>query len=167
MGKIKFLRVVTNGTVIPNEEIMELSSLNNVYWLNSNYSIGKGNIVHNLLSERCKVYTAEGFEWVDLGVPGKSLNQEAKRNETFRTCFIRNCVAFVDGELFRCPRCYIVKNNKMLELEPHSHISFSTVENDIEKKLNEFYSLEQLVSCDFCNMKENRRIIPAAEQLSL
>ena len=64
---------------------MELSSLNNVYWLNSNYSIGKGKIVHNLLSERCKVYTAEGCEECGNGYKGRLaihevllINQEIK-----------------------------------------------------------------------------------------
>ena len=106
--------------------------------------------------------------WKDLGVisdkPKKYSNPEIKEN--FAKCWLRDCCAYMNGKLYRCTRSYGLVNNIGINLEEEC-IDFDKINTKKELKtcLKEFYGLEYLTACYWCNDIKQRKDIKAGIQL--
>ena len=176
-GKIGYIRLVTNGTIFPDENILKyfhhpkLSLLISNYdkALNNNAKENKLKLIDYFEKNKLKYFLPEGFNWIDLGTPQelKQKNTEQLR-ETFNTCFIRNCISLFDGVLYRCPRAYAIA-----ELFPpprkwhNEYIKISEIKSkhDMRKKLKNFYTIDYLDACNYCVNNEDRIEIESAIQL--
>lgn len=170
-NKVQFLRIVTNGTVVPAKDVLQLCAENDIYILLSDYSKCSDNILrtkNKLITKMnevgCNYWSDGNFNWIDLGQPKKS-SSTCEREEKFKTCFIRNCVSFSNGKLYRCPRCYAIEHNVWEILDEEAVISFESAVENIEEKLQKFYTVKCINACDYCNESKDRKEIKVAEQL--
>lgn len=181
-GRILYLRIVTNGTVLPTDETLRFCAENQIYILISDYSkVLNDNMKENrrklfdkMNEYACSYYYWEGTEWIDLGIPSKNYSvllngmEENERENRFNGCFVRDCVSFFEGKLYRCPRCYILTNNEWSDLNENEVIDFNVAlksDREFMKKIFKFYNLTSLKACSLCNGVEERQEIEAAIQI--
>lgn len=174
IGKIGYIRIVTNGTIYPDEKIREILCRPDILVLISNYHENVKaqseckKLIDFLQQNQCNYYFPESMEWVDLGIPGNKQNLNPKEMKvSFETCFARDCVGIYEGRLYHCPRSYALENmGKLIPLEKEC-ISFPDItgREELAKRLQDFYSLEYLSACAYCKTPENRKIVVAAEQI--
>lgn len=181
-GKIQYLRIVTNGTIVPSVETLQLCADNNIYILISDYS----NVFNKKMEEnremllkklddyRCKYYFGKDASWIDLGIPNKEhfmlaaeQIEEDERVKRFNNCFIRDCVACFEGKLYRCPRVYVAESNKWCAVNENEVIDFNKIDDkdNLKIKMKQFYSLTSLKTCALCNEVKFRKQIEPAIQL--
>lgn len=170
-GKIGYVRVVTNGTILPSEEILNkfknpkfsilISNYDNV--LTESQTNNKQKLIEYLENNNINYFSPTGFKWIDLGTPKKG----TPPLQAFSTCFLRNCVLFVEGKIYRCPRSFVLDNNSMQKMRDCEMIDFNEIKNkkELKKKLYEFYSADYINACQWCNNENSRNIVEPAIQL--
>lgn len=180
-GKILYLRIVTNGTVVPDKETLKLCAENNIYILISDYNSvlnnkmkeNRLNLLHDMDACGCKYYFGKDASWIDLGIPNKeclasieSVNED-ELMKRFNSCFIRDCVAFFEGQLYRCPRVYVMEANNWCSAAENEKIDFNRVcsEEELSRKIRRFYSVSGLRTCALCNAVKCRKQIKPAIQM--
>lgn len=174
-GKIGYIRLVTNGTVFPDEKLQKMLCNPNILILVSNYGDRLTDrqaetyqkFIAFLKEHNCKYYEPE-MEWTDLGVPkGKKELNEQQRKASFSSCFIRDCAGIYEGNLYHCPRVYALENMGMECSKGDEVVRFDEIHSreEMREKLERFYEVEELSACQWCNVPEERVGIPAAEQI--
>lgn len=172
-GKIGYIRVVTNGTIFPNENVLKYFHFKHIFLLISEYGkvlneaslCNKNKLIDYFRNNNLKYYSPSDFLWTDLGTPDTPHNKEIKDlKNTFNTCFVRNCVSLFDGTIYRCPRAYAISKKCTPRPEEIIEISKIKSKNDMRKKLKSFYSIDYLSACDFCLDDSQRTKVEAAIQ---
>ncbi len=174
--KIGYLRIVTNGTILISDDIIETCSNNEVFLVISDYSIvfdknkikKRNKLIERLDLHGCKYFFAKDAEWTDLGTLGEKNNYTKEElDKVFETCFVHDCAGFFEGKLYRCPRCFVIEKNNVDHLKKNEVIDFTltkTVEK-INQEIRAFYGLTSLSACNYCLAPQNRKRIKAASQL--
>lgn len=174
-GKIGFIRIVTNGTIYPNERLQKVLCNPNILILISDYEHvlnekqceNYKRFIAFLEENHCK-YFAIKMEWTDLGVPGQraELTEDMAR-EWFETCFVKDCAGIYDGNLYHCPRTYTLENRGDAIPKADEVIRFEEVtsKEEMKERLDRFYMLDNLSTCAWCKAPGGRKSIPSAEQV--
>lgn len=175
-GKIGFIRIVTNGTICPDERVFELLKHMRVYVLISEYGEvlnthqkeNKKKLIEQLERYECKYYMAENFEWINLGRMDDSPKVcTAELEKRFKYCFAKNCVGIYGTKMYHCSRAYALQNSKGICPNEEEFINFGEISSkeELQKRLEKFYSLDSLSSCRYCNPCEERYLINPAIQV--
>lgn len=178
-GKIKYLLLVTNGTIFPSEKVLKYFQHPNLYLFISNYPLEKFQNESFLNNRKklldyaeknlCNKYEMPNdFKWFDYGDLKDSYKRNNKElNKCYDACMFKNCSGLYDGVLYKCGRVYTVSKLKNVNLNKDEYIDFSTIKtkNEIKKRLKQFYSVKFSKACDYCSDIDKRLPIEPAEQL--
>jgi hypothetical protein len=156
--KIRHLQVITNGTIVPAEEILGWCTGKKIRVLISDY---KGKVYYERLISalrrrgvRHKVLHP-GY-WRSYGglSPRNRLKEELSR--VFTGCRVPNCRSFLNGEFHLCPRSSAGMD---LGIVPRRNEDFVSVRNDIDIRLNlkRLLGKRYISACNYC---DNSRIFP-------
>ena len=173
--KIEKIRVVTNGTIIPNEETLKALKLPKVVvqlncYMNAYYEkvdeivtiFEKNGIKYQLLKK-------EGTEWMDYGNLEHRGRSEKELEEQFSKCRI-DCRSLFNGKIFYCPRS---GHGMDLNLLPHTEQDYvDLMDSQLSRKELRYrifelmFEKKYIEACNHCNKGTNNcKIIPAGEQL--
>ena len=171
--KIGSIIVVTNGTIYPDERILETLISKKVILGFSMYDL-KDDTNRKKLLEYCKKHRIKihkrSENWQDFGDFRRKRNyNQAELKTCFTTCFLRNCVQFNEGVLFRCTKTRLLLDQKIAKPDKTEYIKIKEIKSyaDLHRKLRKFYSLPYLKACDYCNFGELRAEIPMGIQLNM
>jgi len=175
--QFKQINILTNGTVIPSKELLEICRENNIFFIIGDYGEKRSvkiNDVKRLLDEygikyRCDTYHGSDQYyngWIDFG---EFKAQNLSREDLFQKaskCFQSGKMArTMNGKLFKCT----------IQMAQIRHIPLVRDEyvdlHDTSKSLGEKRALWQTIqknpvaACDYCNgfLTDGPRV-PAAEQ---
>lgn len=110
-GKIGFIRIVTNGTVYPDEKLQKTLCNPNILILVSNYkdkledrqAKTYDEFIKFLKDNNCSYYDTT-MDWTDLGTPEERVElSEGERERWFKTCFVQDCAGIYEGNLYHLP----------------------------------------------------------------
>ena len=173
VGYIGYIRIVTNGTIVPKDNVIKLLSESDVLVNISDYK-NTGNNIKKLVEifnqNNVKYFYANDFKWTDLGRPnGKKKLSYEQLSYYFETCFIKDCALFIEGKLYHCGRTYIVEKNGWDNPKDNEMIDFNTKysKESIINKILLFYSKTMLSTCAYCNEPQNSKPIESAIQCSI
>ena len=168
---IAYLRVFTNGTVLPNEDLLKTLSNPRVAVYISNYTGMMTDKMSRILSQtkesltENKISFAYGgnkkwFEFSSYSYRDDSIEELSMR---FNECFLHNCNRLHDGTLYVCPHHYA---GTRLGIIPESNTVRIHELNDSElkKALDEFKQMTYTEACKFCDMPYNAPIIIPGNQ---
>ena len=171
--KIKNVVIVTNGTLLLNDELIELLKNNKCGVYISDYgeiSIKKDELVNQLSNNNIKYQLKkDGSKWRDYGNLECRNRTKRELKKQFSKCEI-NCSSIFDGKLFYCPRNSHGTNLKKIPLRNEDYIELYN--NTLNKKqLNKrlyhfFYKYTPYIeACNYCNAGTNiLKEINAGEQ---
>ncbi len=170
-GKVGRIRVITNGTVLPPESLLEALKDPGIHVFISNYiGIGaKTNEVYALLKDAGVGVYVSTVAWLDYHHNFAGYHRSAEEMEkVYRNCR-GACHELVDGEIHLCPTS---AHGMRLGLIPRDENSFVSIRHDGSKKAKkeilrklDFLLTHQIPNaCNYC-CADSGEIIPVAEQL--
>jgi len=157
-GKILHIDVITNGTVLPPDRVLESLKHESVSVVINDY--GKLSKRTNSLLDALKhlgidFRVNKHWAWADLGgFHSRNLSQE-QLAELFAKCNFNSCTELLDGNLHRCPRSSHGTKTGLVPEYPGDFIDILdlSVTNDVlkERVRTFFYDKPFIRACDHCN----------------
>jgi organic radical activating enzyme len=142
---IRFITVYTNGTLLPNDGLLEVMAVYNVIVLITEYKglSRRAEPLRQLLDGRgITHHTIPTDYWTDCGqiFPRNRTIEELR--ETFATCCGNNLYTLCGTKLYRCP---FSANAHRLGLIPGNHIDITK-----ERSIKDFMEVDAISSCHYC-----------------
>ena len=172
-AKIRSIRVVTNGTFIPDENILDaLQSTSKVHMNISEYILpnpGKRDELLFILKERNIEFTVyKDMTWYDLGGPNLPKNDDEKLIKSrFRYCWIKRCNGILNGRFYLCARSIFLPMVRVVE---NDETDYSDLRNTVNAKngraeLKKLLRKKSVAACAYCNGTFNSPTVSAAVQI--
>lgn len=170
--RINSFRVYTNGTIIPNETVLNSLIGDNVQVRISDYEINKQkieNLIEVLEKKGVSYYVTPYSDWQNPGDLHFRNHSIEKMKDIFSRCYERNCITFYRGQLHRCPRSAHAMQLRAMPNVKDDYIDlFNWCEDDemLKKYINNFLQRNYIEACNYCDgPNRNTQHIPAAIQI--
>lgn len=174
--EVEHVNVITNGTVVPNERIMQLLSNKKFMVRISYYGVASSNYLK--LVDTCKQRGVEvrvhAQRWKDIGRALDTVSNDEETLTRFQECSQRAGAFFyvLHGKATLCP---FAANTEALKLYDAKSRDFVDLNEDFSTKnlfqsLNNLYwGVQPLTACYYCNgwLPYATKPIPVAEQYAL
>lgn len=165
-SKIRQIVIVTNGTVIPNENILRLLKKYNVLVRISDYGLFEkiAKLVAELEKYDINVRILQDMKWNDPGDISKRNRTLDERFFQYNKCiFSLRCKYLTGNKLFTCAR---IASLDMLGIYNGDDDILLIDDTLTEEKLMDFYLNENGSGCDYCDLCtiDSGEEIPAAIQ---
>jgi len=171
--KIGSVRIVTNGTFIPGEEILDALSSNTKIYVNiseyTNEGMEKRKQLMKVFENRnIKYILYENQQWSDLGSPIAPKTDDVKvLRKRFARCWMTSCNGIVEGLMYLCGRsAFLPKVYKTLNCET-DYLNLRCIKNksDGRKEIKKFLQKKVLNACGYCNGTFESNTVQPANQL--
>lgn len=183
-SRIGRLEVITNGTLVPNERLIQRMKASNARFLVDDYGPAlsvKADEIEALLKKHGATYerryngnTEKGAHcggWVDLVHFSDEPASQHEAENLFSRCLNANelrCNPVIDGKIYLCPPYEFCVRNGRIEEDPRFCIDLTDKTQSIEslrEKAREFLKINVLPSCVYCNgwLPESKRYVPARQ----
>lgn len=171
--KIRNISVYTNGTILPDEDILKALQCGKIKVHISDYKINEERIrkLTPVLDE-CHIgyFVREYDAWQDAGgVECRNYTLEQKKH-IFSGCFERNGFTFLKGRLYRCPRAAHAANLRAMPDIQEDYVDLTDYHGTGEELRRQLRNLQErtwLEGCNYCGGPDNHtQSIPAARQIS-
>ena len=167
-NKVFKIGIVTNGTVIPGDDVLSRIRNEKVFVEISDYGLLEiqAKVVNAFEKNKVNFRMFSGQEyWSDYGDPTicREKTEEELKNEYFHCFDGKKCKAF-DGE--RLYMCYHAAKMKHLGVEwDYLHDSRSLTDGDIKKNILDCYLQRYAKACNYCaEMVKDKKQIPVGKQ---
>jgi organic radical activating enzyme len=169
---IGIINIFTNGTVKPNEKLIDALCCEKVTVTVSSYSNHlsqslQSNIaatVSMLRSRGCQCYTNENKTWLDCSSFDFVDDDETALKHRFKNCVLANCQRLDRGTIYRCLHQYAgAVTGRFLDAPEAIHIhQFS--DEELARKLDRFNALPYISTCSHCQLPFDAAVVPAGVQ---
>ena len=158
--KIKSVRIATNGSIVPSQEVLGCLANSKAVVQISDYSFTQNKreeLLKALTANGVKYIFLEGQEWRDMG------EVAARKESSYEECSIKRCVSLCDGKIYLCSRTAIIAK---LGLCADEGINVGLPRREFAKELKKLYSGKYSSACMMCDGDTERaQIIKAGEQI--
>lgn len=171
-GKILHIDVITNGTLVPSNEILAAFKHKRVSVVIDDYGelSKKTGALSSLLDKRGIDYRInKHWAWADLGGFESRNLTKGQLEELFVKCNFNSCSELLDGKLYRCPRSSHGTNTAAIPKYENDFIDIldmSVADEDLKKKLKTFFYKKKFIyACDHCsgNTRDSLTLTPAEQ----
>ncbi|MBR6537467.1 MAG: 4Fe-4S cluster-binding domain-containing protein [Lachnospiraceae bacterium] len=171
--RIYTIIVITNGTIIPDEEVLNALSHPKIFVKISDYgSISKKDKLMEIFNERGIRYKLLLQKWYKMTAFSKAPHTPEKLKAVVENCCkLSNGVTspyVADGKLFCCPIQGNLHNTGIYPSEPEDYVDLTLpYDEEQKKKIEAFYQGKKIVEfCRHCDGRGYTNIeVPPAEQL--
>lgn len=187
--RIDRLEIITNGTIVPSEELIQSLSAFKIglNFLVDNYGPDKS---VNAVDASKQFQKIEGAKvtlrdyhsinmhcggWVDYGISEESLQKPLKETkELFAKCSYPQkldfCTSMVNGKLYSCTQLRRLIELGVLDPDPSEVFDLfdrTSSDEDLRARIKALYNVDMLSACAYCNgICDDSVRYPAAEQIS-
>jgi len=169
-SKIKHIEIVTNGTIMPNGENLNVLAHKKV-----NVSISDYGTLSNKKDEIIKVFAERNINtnvdqhiWFETNSLKQRGYSSEKMKSVFFSCSGAECKTLYDGKLWVCPQALHGFLLGLVKENPHEYIDLrKSTKKEFWKKLKQMYrSSIDLTTCYYCTggCAEFVKQVPCAEQ---
>jgi hypothetical protein len=167
--KIGIIRVVTNGTIVPDDATCSCLRNPKTYVSISDY--GKISSKMTELVDTLKkaevpfaVYPILGGGWVDYGGIFCRRRDSKELRNYFLNCMAR-CKTMIDGKIYQCSRAARLNDLRLKEEECDDFVTLVDDKEIARNNIHKFLMMDYTPSCDYCDFPIGRKI-KAAVQLN-
>lgn len=166
---VGLISIMTNGTILPSQELIQRLRDQRVYVTVSNYGVLSKNL--SAMTEMFeaehilyRVYDMDG--WRDCNTIEYVETDPAELERKYRNCSVNNCYTLHNGRLYRCPYNAGVS---ILQAVPEEVLDFLRVDTlkpeQVEEALQAFMRVKSSQICKFCKGRPKAVVdIEAAKQ---
>lgn len=168
--KIGSIILVTNGTILPSKEVLATLKDNKIIvgisWYPLIDSSRREKLINYLEINDIK-YHVRRDDWLDFGDWHLNRKYTPKVLEKmFESCFLKNCIQYNRGVLYRCAKQYTLLDQKLAVPLMYECVDvMALTKKEFGKSIKKFYSIKSLSACNYCNQEKDRTAIPIGEQL--
>lgn len=166
--KIDMVKIITNGTIIPNDSILDVIKKYNkkVYFFISNYSINpklKGRLkveelIFLLKQNNIKHQKIKDFVWLEEEPMQYRGHCDKYLKEMFSECMLASCLGVFRGKIHTCPKSSLGEGLGIFQASDAIDLS----EGNIKEKLIDFYKKEYFNACKYC-IRTSKEVVPALQ----
>ena len=158
LGKILHMDVITNGTVLPPDSVLESLKHDSVSVVIDDY--GRLSKKKAVLSDALKRLGSDfrinkHWAWADLGGLQSRNRSEKQLAGLFSICNFNSCAELLDGRLYRCPRSSHGTKTERIPEYPGDFLDMadsSVGTHTLKEALRAFfYDKDFIHACDHCN----------------
>lgn len=170
---IGYIKIFTNGTVVPNDELCDILKNPRIIINLSNYTSAVDGIlleniyqtIEQLKKHKIHYISSEAKTWLSFSFFNYK-RSESELEKCFQACSARECHRVYKGTMYRCHHQYAgVQLGKFPEKPDEViHIDDYTPEQ-LREACDRFEDLPYTSACQFCNWPFDAEEVPAAEQL--
>lgn len=173
--KIRHIQIVTNGTIIPNESVLQAMQHDKISVNISNYGelVPQREALIDVLKKRGIHILVEPqlLTWRSTGGFEDRLYSAEKIHQVFANCSVLECKSLNAGRLYLCPRAFHGQELGMVPKNIAEFIDLRQVDAQaFWEKLERLYENPiGLTTCRFCSGGDyqNAPVIPCAQQAPL
>lgn len=158
-SKIKSIRITTNGTLIPSDDVLKRIANSKVVVQISDYAFCKNNatkLIDTLKKFKIRYVYLKDQEWVDMG---DCLRRETSR---YNECTIKRCTSLYKDKIYVCSRAAIMAYNGNIEDEG---ININLRKKELRKRVLELYKGKWSEACLHCDGDTHfANVVRAGEQ---
>ena len=165
--KIKFIEIVTNGTILFQPELLKVASKyrHKVFVLISNYSSNKelkclkyDDIKLQLSLNKIK-YLFPSQPWFERGDIYRRHRSAAANKRIFKRCWQKDCIALMDGKFHHCTRSIAIQRLTDYEFLKDEYLDIRLLsQKSLSKKIRTFFLKDYFSVCDFCIAPSSKRV---------
>lgn len=154
--KIKEIVLVTNATMIPSPEVLEVLKRGNISCCLGHY----GRKVSVRFDELCKLlddnnikHTESVDVWNYTGGTEYRYRNEEKLSEVFERCTTKACKHILNGKLYVCPRAAHGENLGLYNVPDREVVDLinTPIPNLREDLRNLYYNTQYTMACNYCD----------------
>jgi len=164
--KVKNIKVVTNGTIVPKGEVLEALRHKRVYVSISEYpGVNREPLIEALKAHSIR-YTVNRFDsWLDYGsFTCRNFDPDTLRR-SYSACTSSECKTVLNGKLYTCPRSSHGDDLGIIPAVSREAVNLLEGDaKDLRKRLRAFYNLTAVTACNHCSPPWDRPPIPCGEQ---
>lgn len=166
--KVKHIAIVSNGTMIPNRELINtLKKYNKINFYMSNYSgnpeiepILKYDEIKKILKENgLKYQMMESWTWLKECGFSKQKHDEKKRIHNYNHCHRTKCLQTLDRKIDICSKAFSGRNLGLINTQDFIDLEKTT---DLKQDLINFYKKEMVDACEYCILSDEE-VKPAVQ----
>lgn len=174
LENVGYIKIFTNGTVVPDEEMIRLLQNPRVVLNFSNYEGQvEGKLAENiqefrkiLADKKVDYIFSESKTWTDWGNFDLRERTDEQTAYNAANCFCYNCHRVYDGILYRCPHQYAGVMMECIGYTQGEYIDLNkTSPDELGMALEAFENLPFTEACKRCDMPFDCPEVPAAIQI--
>jgi len=181
-NKIGRAGIITNGTSIPDDEILDVIkkygfvvTISN-YHLNDQYNYRLQKLEEVLSNHKIYYHIDDHIDWFDFGYPDTEYHYTGEAAKRHMMCCNTVCHSLYDKKFWYCGIAMAAEKSGLFEPDEHAYVDLTSInpDNIDERKQILLHSLGYIYSdggylkhCQNCGGfgVDNNNIIPTAEQL--
>lgn len=172
---VGYVKIFTNGTVVPNEQLCAVLKNPRIVIVWSNYQDTlEGTLLDNVNKTR-EIFEKEGIEyiysmsktWLDFSSFDYVDKSEKDLEKDFEDCFLANCHRLYEGVLYRCPHQYAAMRLGKIKIDENDCVDIDKINSleELSGKIFDFKNLQYVDACRYCVVPYKAQEVPAGEQL--
>lgn len=163
-SKIRAIKIITNGTIVPRKDTWNLLKHNKVKLVVDDYgehSYKFEEIVAGAEENEVRYEKQLLHSWYQIEPIVKHGFTEERLEEIFKECNFRTCVGITNGRFFHCNVAGHMNTVGLLDDENSDYVQLQGAEyktEELKKKLSDFLHKKYIKACDFCNLYMGKEI---------
>jgi len=155
--KIGIITIITNGSILPQNELFSVMEGKNIRIRLSNY--GKYSIQIKSVQAECEKRKISCYindeKWTDMGPIRSHKYSKKDLMEVFGDCPFAFSILLLNGHLYRCAHVAHMNNLEIIDSKMHDSVNVMDISEDmiLQKKneLREYLQVLYLEGCIYCN----------------
>lgn len=173
LPNVGLVNVFTNGTVLPNAELLHALKQEFVTVNVSDYSKNLTDDMIRRIEATVKVLEEEGIAftrvtdmtWYDMQSFDENHDSEEELARRFHDCRINSCHRLYDNKMFRCLHLYEGYVTGKLEMDETVIDITAIPDEQLPQKLDEFWEQPYSSGCKYCELPYISKLVPSGEQV--
>ncbi len=154
--KIRHIRVCTNSTVIPRDDVLRSLRNDSVSVHLSDYGTPRSRVEElvGIFRSRGIDYTVQVYDnWFDLGGIEKRGYDTDTLKALYDNCYMSRCLSFYRGRLYTCPRNGHGDRLGLFAVPDHEYVDFNGMKSDDQRAhiIALLENLSYVTACDYCD----------------
>lgn len=169
-SKIKAIKIITNGTIVPGKNTWNLLKHNKVKLVVDDYgehSYKFEEIIAGAEENGVRYEKQLLHSWYQIEPIAKHGFAGERLEEIFKGCSFRTCVGITNGRFFHCNVAGHMNTVGLLNDENSDYIQLQGVKyetEELKKRLSDFWHKKYIKACDFCNLHVGKEITVAEQE---
>lgn len=167
--KICAVKIITNGTILPNQDTWALLKEDKVKLVIDDYGIvsKKMEQLIDLAKKHHVRYEIQKLQtWYGLEPVRKKGYSDREKEKIFHECIFRTCIGVTNGRLYHCNVSGHMNTVGLLSDQESDFIELEHKKwevSQLKKEIKEFISVPYLRACDYCNYSAHIEVTVAEQ----
>jgi hypothetical protein len=172
---VGYVKVFTNGTVVPDEQLLDVLKNPRIIIMWSNYQDTIGGKQWENVEKTRALFEREGIHyiysvsktWLDFSSFDYVEKTDEMLESDFQDCFMKTIYRVYDGVLYRCPHQYAAVRLNKITCEKGDCIKLKDSDSlcELSREFLEFKKKKYADACRYCVVPHKAKEVPAGEQL--